>query len=45
MYQFLLDRFGPRLAFWGTLSWFAMLLIVAALSLSAPEGELRYGHL
>ena len=45
MYQFLLDRFGPRTAYWGTVAWFAVLLILVALSFAAPAGEFRYGHL
>ena len=45
MYQFLLDRFGPRVAYWAAMAWFALLLILVTLSFSTPAGEFRYGHL
>lgn len=45
MYQFLLDRYGARTAYWGTLAWYAVLLFVVGLSFATPAAEFRYGHL
>lgn len=45
MYQFLLDRFGPRAAHWGTVAWYAVLLALVFLSFNTPAAEFRYGHL
>ncbi|MCC6924796.1 hypothetical protein [Novosphingobium sp.] len=45
MYQILLDRFGQRAAYWGTMAAYALLLGLVALSFSAPAAEFRYGHL
>lgn len=45
MYQFLLDRFGERTARWGTVLWYTLLIVLAALSFNVPAAEFRYGHL
>lgn len=45
MYQFLLDRFGPRLAYWGTVAWFVVLLALVFISTTLPAGEFRYGKI
>ena len=45
MYQFLLDRCGPRIAYWGTAAWYFMLIALVLLSVSMPAGEFRYGNL
>jgi hypothetical protein len=42
MYGYLL-RWGERTAFWGTVLWYAVLLVILMLSYSAPPGEFRYG--
>jgi hypothetical protein len=45
MYQFLLDRFGPRRAYWGTVAWYAALLMLVALTFAEPAAEFRYGQI
>lgn len=45
MYQFLLDRFGQRTAYWGTVAWYALLLLLVFFSFSTPSAEFRYGKL
>jgi hypothetical protein len=45
MYQFLLTRFGPRTANWGTIVWYALLLALVLFSFNTPGTEFRYGHL
>jgi hypothetical protein len=45
MYQFLLDRFGQRTAYWGTVATYVVLFGLVALSFSAPAAEFRYGRL
>ena len=45
MYQFLLDRFGRQVAYWGTLAWFSVLLVLVVLSFSTPAAEFRYANL
>jgi hypothetical protein len=42
MYNYL-QRWGERVAFWGTTLWYVLLLIILILSFSAPPGEFRYG--
>lgn len=45
MYQFLLDRFGPRPAYWGTMAWYLLLMTLVFLSVGSPAGEFRYANL
>lgn len=45
MYDFLLKRFGDRVAFWCTAFWYAGLMVLVTLAFAAPAGEFRYGNL
>ena len=45
MYQFFLDRFSARTAYWLCMVSYAAMLGLVALSFSAPAAEFRYGHL
>lgn len=45
MYSFLLRRFGPVPAWWLTLAWYVVLIILVILSFAVPEAEFRYGNI
>ncbi len=45
MYDYLLQRYGDRAAFWGTALWYGVLLTLVVLSFVAPAGEFRYGDI
>lgn len=45
MYFFLLRRLGSTAAWWLTLAWYVVLMILVILSFAVPEAEFRYGSI
>jgi hypothetical protein len=45
MYAFLLRKFGSRAAYWLTLLWYVVLMVLVVLAFAVPEAEFRYGRI
>lgn len=45
MYSFLLERFGPRVAYWLTVGWYVLLIGLVLLCFTGPAAEFRYGQI
>jgi len=45
MYGFLHRYLGARPAYWLTIAWYLLLLMLVLLSFTVPAAEFRYGNL